>query len=47
MFILSLILFAAVLVVLAVAVTRGLRDLDDILEIVDTDAAPSHAPHGA
>ena len=47
MFILSLILFAAALLVLAVAASRGLRDIDDILEVVDTDAAPPRAPHGA
>lgn len=37
MFILSLILFAAVLVVLAIAASRGLSRLSDILEIQEPD----------
>ncbi|MEM1117079.1 MAG: hypothetical protein AAF845_04510 [Bacteroidota bacterium] len=40
---LALALFVAVLVVLAVAAARGLRHIDDILEVVDTDRPIPHA----
>lgn len=46
MFTISLILFAAVLVVLVAATTRGFFRLDEIVEVVDSreqDAASSHA----
>ena len=47
MLVLSLLLFTAVLLALATAASRGLSHLDQILEVVDLDAAeatPSTPP---
>ena len=44
MFVFSLILFAAVLLALGAAAARGLADMDQILEVVDPDAAAPASP---
>lgn len=43
MLLLSVVLFAAVLVVLGVAAARGMKDIDEILEVADPTPPPADA----
>lgn len=47
MFTFSLILFATVLLILCIAAVRGMRHIDEMIEIVDTRKGAKDSPRAA